>query len=336
MRAWVLLLFACLATTAVAGPGPWRAPPAPDLVRLLAERHAVADDGAMGRNRRAYFHARFQMGVHQIAEYAAQQRDPALAARALDAIEYAFARQRADGGFEVVVPAALDGQRPPTDIDLASGSAFFLSSAATALLALDPPGTRRDWLPPGTARRVQALGPGLARSLAYLRRHQAALLRADARAPNRLLFTALAFEALARLLGDASAHADARIFLRDALALQHADGYFIEGGGFDSSYNGVACAVGFRLLALDPERQDLADALASAIAWQRTRIAPDGEIITAGNQRVRAGGERFLGSEKAVDAGHTVEALMLSAAWRNDAHDLALARAVAAHYGRAR
>jgi hypothetical protein len=280
----VLLLFACLLPPALAHPARWQAHAAPDLVLALAKRHAVADDGAMGRNREAYFHARFQMGVHQLAAAAVMRRDPELASRTLDAIEYAFARQRADGGFEAVVPAALRGQRPPGETDLASGSAFFLASAAEALIRLEPVSGDPPWLPADTAARAKALRPKLALSLAYLRRHQAALLAADARAPNRLLFNALAFRGLGYLLGD----------------------------------------------------EPLGKALGRALAWQRTRISAEGEILTEGNTRVRDGGESFLGVEKAVDAAHAVEALMLSAAWRGAPDDLVLARAVARHYGRSR
>ena len=92
-----LLLFACLLPPAFAGPAPWQAKAAPELVLALAQRHVVADGGAMGRNRDAYFHARFQMGVHQLAAAAVMRQDAELASRTLDAIEYAFARQRADG-----------------------------------------------------------------------------------------------------------------------------------------------------------------------------------------------------------------------------------------------
>lgn len=151
---------------------PWPARIAPDVAQMLAQRHAVNQDGAMGRNRRAYFHARFQFGVHQIAEAAALRRDPGLAERALDAIEYAVARQTPAGGFELVVPDALAGWRPPSEVDLASGSAFFLASASTALLLLDPPGTADDWLPESEAARVAALQPSISRAISYLRNHR--------------------------------------------------------------------------------------------------------------------------------------------------------------------
>jgi hypothetical protein len=334
-----LLALCCLliALPALAIPAPWLLAQEPGLVELLASRHVADARGALGRNRAAYFHARFQTGVHSVATAARVQRDPSLAERSLRSIHYAFEHQQADGGFAFALPPALASERPPSRADLASGSAFFLASAGSALLLLGEGETGEaagDWLGPELRARRQALRPALSRSLRYLMQDRETLLRADARAPNRLLFNALALHSLGRVLGDEAALSAASEFTQAALALQHADGYFIEGGGHDTSYNGVACAVGFRLLALDPDNQALADALVRAMAWQRQHILASGEISTQGNTRVRPGGETFLGAAKGMDVAHTVEALALAAAFTGDDAWNEVAHRVVSHYRR--
>lgn len=329
-NAWGLLLL-LLPGLVAAAPAAWFLEQDPALAERLASRHRPAEDGALGRNREAYFHARFQMGVHQLATAAVLHHDPRPAEAALRAIAYGLDQQSPDGGFRVEVPARLRQGTPPRAADLASGSAFFLASAGPALLVLESPAAQAR-LPAAVKQQARALHPKLEKSLGYLRAHQSVLMRADAHAPNRLLFDALALHSLGLLLSDGSAMQDAHAFTRAALALQHPDGYFIEGGGSDSSYNGVAIAVGYRLLALDPGNRALALALARASDWQLTRIGADGEISVAGNTRVFPGGESFLGKAKGVDVAHTVEGLMLAAAARGDDCLLDGARRVARFY----
>ncbi|MGH1539253.1 MAG: hypothetical protein ACRBHB_02425 [Arenicella sp.] len=69
------------------------------------------------------------------------------------------------------------------------------------------------------------------------------------------------------------------------MSLVDEDGYFIEGGGFDSSYNGVATSLGFQLAMVGFE-DSLGSISNEAIQWQAGRIKPDGEVSTKGNSRV--------------------------------------------------
>lgn len=330
----LLMLLLAVPPVAAAVPAPWLQRAPVDLTTLLAQRHVPTTTGALGRNRQGYFHARFQLGVHHLATRAVLEDDPKAAEQALRAIAYALARQRADGRFEVAVPRASSAHKAPSSADLASGSAFFLASAGTAMVLLGQGEASPDpkWLTPALRRQREALRSGLERALDALMRDRALLLRADAHAPNRLLFDALALRSLGLALDVPASLAAADGFTRAALALQHADGYFIEGGGHDSSYNGVACAVGYRVLALDPGNLALSRSLARAISWQASRVASSGQISTEGNTRVRPGGESFLGRAKDVDVPHTVESLMLASAYANDAHLARKARRVVAWY----
>ena len=141
---------------------------------------------------------------------------------------------------------------------------------------------------------------------------QQALLEYDRAAPNRLLFDALGYYTLGTFLDRQDAILVGKLFLSEALKLVDSkEGYFIEAGGFDSSYNGVACKLAIELMSFMEvsERSELETAINSAMNWQISRINPEGEISTEGNSRVFEGGESFLGTEKRVDYAKTVKAL---------------------------
>ncbi len=279
----------------------------------FAKAHAPDAEGALGRNRSGYFHVRFQMGLHHLADLAVINQDQAVAERFVKALEYSFQRQKPEGDFDLQVPSALAGQGSPNASDMASADAFFLSSCGSGLLTLRD----SEWFQTDTdlaplRDRIGRLNPHLRKALESLKSKRALLERGDARAPNRLLFDALAYRTLGKLLEDDDALNLAKSFQTAALRSQHLEGYFIEGTGFDSSYNGVACAVGYRLLLCDPANEPLQNALKHAIVWQKSKVLDSGEISTEGNHRVRPGGESFLGTEKQVDVMHSVEAFILA------------------------
>ena len=137
----------------------------------------------------------------------------------------------------------------------------------------------------------------------------------DGQAPNRMLFNAIAYYGLGDLLGDEQAKTMGLGFAKAATEQTNPEeGYFIEGGGWDSSYNGVAAALGFELFTLLNDathatfKEQLQEVLLAATNWQKSRILTTGEISTQGNTRVFSGGERFLGNEKSVDVIKTVKA----------------------------
>ena len=148
------------------------------------------------------------------------------------------------------------------------------------------------------------------------------------------MFNALAFYTLGQWLDEPAVLTVATEFIEQALSQIHPDGYFIEAGGHDSSYNGVATALCYRLLLLGHPHPALPEVCANAMSWQRTRLMPTGEINTAGNTRVKPEGlgESFMGRSKDVDVGHTIEALMLAAIYHSDESFLEQARQVLSHY----
>ncbi|MEM1441408.1 MAG: hypothetical protein AAGF67_03645 [Verrucomicrobiota bacterium] len=306
----------------------------PDILEVLAERNVTDKNGAMGRNRKDYFHVRFQMGIHHLANFAIASQDTRGIEHFLRGMEFALSHQQEDGRFAVNIPAELKSQKGPSEADLASGVAFFLSSAGLGLDALYSSSWFQEPAELKPAHeRCDTILESLRPSLAALIEDAPLLRKADLHAPNRLLFDAAAFLSLGRLLEDANAIATGEEFLALALEAIHEDGYFIEGGGADTSYNGVAAAILLRIAAMN-HSEDLLEKGLTSVAWQTTRISPEGEISTEGNTRVRPGGEAFLGKEKDVDVGHSLEALIFASALSGDQELLATARKVLSFYHR--
>ncbi|MEO0468220.1 MAG: hypothetical protein AAF206_01270 [Bacteroidota bacterium] len=273
-------------------------------------------EGALGRNKDGYFHVRFQLRMTALTDFALiSQRQDALAFF-IQSLEFAFAHQLSEGDFQFVPPDAILNQpdySPPTEGDLASGVAFFSSSLGTSLLSLqssewfmtDP---ELDTIRQAVAQQASAY----TRLLHYLLAKKDILLAYDAAAPNRLLFDAIAFYSLGTYLAQPEAQQLGLQFLSQAIdQIDGTEGYFIEGGGWDSSYNGVAIKLAMEMLSILPSHQTerLQTVITAATNWQISRIQSDGRISQAGNTRVFPGGERFLGMEKQIDYAQTVKAL---------------------------
>jgi len=274
-------------------------------------------EGALGRNKEGYFHVRFQVNMTSLSDYVVESQRIDGLEYVVSTVAYAFNHQEADGGFELVIPAHLlnsSDYTAPTEGDLASGTAFFASSLGITLLSLES----SPWFVESTETEalrtaLRTYDPAIERTLDYLLTHADLLKQYDAQAPNRLLFDALAYYSLGKYLDRADAIVLAQEFMELALVqTDAAQGYFIEGGGWDSSYNGVAIKLAMELYLLADEaaiKSRLAEAFIRATAWQLSRIAGNGEVSTDGNTRVYAGGESFLGNEKGVDYVKVVRAL---------------------------
>ena len=301
---------------------------------LLQSVEEPNDSGALGRNKNGYFHVRFQLSMTKLTDVAiTTQRTDALQAFANN-LAYSFNYQEADGGFQLIPPQSLidDPNIPLANAgDRVSAVAFFAYSLGLSLTSLE----NSDWYQNSAEitslrQQIQAFEPQIATTLAYLKSNTELLSMTDQVAPNRLLFDAVAFYSLGTYLQDEEAKAIGVSYIESALELVDQSAcYFIEGGGWDSSYNGVALKVGLEMYSLlsDSEiKTELGQALVCAMDWQLSRILPGGEISTEGNARVFPGGEAFLGNEKTVDVEKSVYALLYFASLTNDQsyHELAL------------
>jgi hypothetical protein len=311
-----------------------------EIIALLVE--VPDENGALGRNKQAYIHARFQLNITKLTDFAIKnQRDDALD-YFIASVAYSFSRQTSSGDFEFIAPADLLSNpeyKAPSNADLASASAFFAYSLGISLNSLN----KSDWYNNNSQLqshrdRIDAFDKQIIALLAFLKSNIVTLKEADKSAPNRLLFDAIAFYSLGLYVDDTDALLAGKDFLRQALNQTHPDGYFLEGGGWDSSYNGVAAAIGFELFSLlnensnDAIASELASALICATVWQKSRIKDNGEIITEGNTRVYPGGEAFIGTEKEVDVEKTVKTFLYVQALSGDPEYKDLAEKVLTYF----
>ena len=271
------------------------------------------DEGAIGRNINGYFHVRFQLGMNTISDLAiTRERTDALEAT-VKAIEYAFSYQKPEGDFELLIPEELSELGEPLEADLASGVAFFGSSLGLSLFSLSQSTWYNSPEIQPLRERITSKNEQFLSMLNYLKSVKQMLFEIDAEAPNRLLFNAVAFQSFGLYLDDNESIAIAADFANDVLQLQHDDGYFIEGGGWDSSYNGVALQLGLELYMIlegSELKTSLGSALLKAARWQTSRILSSGEINAKGNTRVFPGGEAFLGQEKGIDYAKTAKSMI--------------------------
>jgi hypothetical protein len=282
-----------------------------DYMRRLAQANQPNAEGALSRNITAYFHVRFQISVSTLTLYAILSQSTAELEKAVKAIEYSFAYQKPDGDFQFIQPPSLSNLPQATEVDLASGAAFFLSSLGIGLASMQ----ESVWFTTSNEarpyrERIEKLRPKFEAALQNLVRKSDVLRRGDVDAPNRLFFDALAYQTLGNYLKNSDAQALAMQFAEAALALQVSEGYFKEGTGYDSSYQGVGLSVGWNVYLTLPSqsliKSRLWKALACGTSWQRSRVTSRGEILTQGNSRVYPGGEKFLGEEKELAWKDTV------------------------------
>lgn len=282
-----------------------------DIIEKLATSNQTDASGALDRNKTAYFHVRFQMGISPLADYAVDAQNSTALEMVVRAIEYSFKYQLVDGDFQLVIPSDLVNTANATEGDKASGIAFFYSALGAGLLALQENSGYQAQL--ASKQRIEILIPKYQLTLNFLKSKVTLLKQIDAVAPNRLFFDALAFYSMGKYLSDKDAMNIGIDFANLALAKKQPEGYFLEGTGYDSSYQGVGIAIGFRLLSVlqsdEPIRQILYNNLACATRWEMSRIKTTGEISTEGNSRVYAGGETFLGKEKQVAYSNVIVAL---------------------------
>lgn len=312
-----------------------------DIISALVERPDAK--GALGRNKDGYFHVRFQLGMTHLSDYAIKFQNKQAVAEYLKNLNYSFSKQKTQGDFEFNPPKHLlqdPNYKSPSKANLASGTAFFAYSLGLSLHSLN----QSQWYlsePSITSikNNIEALNPDIESMLGFLKQNIDLLNFVDEKAPNRLLFNAIAFYSLGEHLNDQEAKSIGMNFANKALSQRNqTQGFFIEAGGWDSSYNGVAIKLGFELFTLLNNRDtfalksELEKAVSCSTDWQSSRILSNGEISTDGNTRVFPGGEVFLSIEKGVDVIKTVKAFFYMSTLSDDKQYKLLAEKVIVYY----
>lgn len=283
--------------------------------RLVTSAAVPNAQGLSGANKRygRMVSARFQMGTGVLARFGVERNDEALATAGLLGIETGLASVDPNGVVVSEVPpdAPVGSVLKPQDI--ASAASFFLGDACQGLRSLER--APASW---GLTTRVSAARQTVARALTWLDTQESILQQGDATAPNRLLFDARAFSRCAVFVGS-SRLATAGRFINLAVAQQRPDGVFIEGGGADTSYQGVGVAIGSDLLADEPAHcAALRVPVLRAALWLGGRVDSKGRVDSSGNTRTCSGGESFLGRPKDLDLSHALRGMAAAATGSND------------------
>lgn len=270
------------------------------LLAYRAGDSTIASDGAVERNISAYQEVSFQRGALWLLARGVVESREAYVDESVRAMEYAFRKQNADGSFTNTL-----GMTPVQD---AEGISFFMQSFARTHDLVGNTTYRARYLP-----RLAALTPRAQTTMNWLASNKPALLQQANYAPNRLFFDATTFILNGKLLGNSKLTAIGNEFVARGLQAQRADGSFIEGGGYDSSYQATSIGV---LTVLLPNiadatlKQQVLAAIQKAIAWEKGRILPTGEVMVDGNARTGLGQEAFMGKIKDVNYAEAAVAMI--------------------------
>lgn len=279
--------------------------------RLAIAGTPLPGERLIGRNRQwgEMYASRFQMGTGTAHRLLLAAGARAEAQRALDGIKAGFSTMEPSGRLPARVPISASMGQAMSDADVASGAAFFLGDACTALLAL---ATQPDGVSLIAASRQAELQAKAVRSAAWLHTQAPLLLAADAAAPNRLLFDARALLACTALAPDDALRRSAETFVQRALQLQSPEGWFVEGGSWDTNYQAVALEIGADVHAVMPggsTRDALSASLVRGAGWLTARVDAQGRVNSRGNRRTCGGGESFLGTPKSLSLPSVVTGL---------------------------
>lgn len=300
----------------------------------LANNNQPDASGAMGSNKQGYMSVVFQRNAIYPTTEGLLNSNSQHTANSIHGLEYAFDHQSSDGSFQTNSTNAKPG-------DVASAASFFYSELGHSLLLAQ----NSNWFQTSTQAadlrtRLDAVKNKAGSSLNWLISQTSTLSSYDGADTNRLFFDANAYYLTARALGRSDASQGGRDFVQKALNNQLSAGYFLEKGGYDSSYQGVSLlrAIIFYMNLEDSDtslRQNLWSAIVAGVNWELTRVLPTGEVSTDGNTRVFPGGEQFLGQEKQVAYADLALALNYYSQISGDQTVKTVADNVSAHYAQA-
>lgn len=280
----------------------------PNLLRTLALSIPLDKNGAVGRNKKGYISVAFQRHSSELIAYGILTKNVKLIETGVKILEYAFAHQKPDGSFIDNSPKQSTGSR-------ASAVAFFYNDLGHSLLLLkDSSWFQKSKETANLRVRLNKLLAPANTSLTWLMGQQKALKHYDRNTTNRKFFDVVACYLAGKALNRKDAIKMGENLAQAVLQQQTEQGFFLEEGGYDTSYQAVSLRLALLLYThLEPDtvslQQDLWMAIEKGIHWQLDHILPTGEISTAGNTRVYPGGEKYFGREKKVDYKEVILAL---------------------------
>jgi hypothetical protein len=302
----------------------------PQIYAQIARASLPTDQGGLiGPNRQwgAMYSPRFQLGAGQGLRFAISTNAIPQATLAFHGIRASAAVIRNDGYVPSSLPTDLFPDAKPSPTDIASGAAFFLGDACLGMMALESSPDANTIIPADVRRTVK---DKLVRAIRWLAPQRQTLEDEDRRAPNRLFFDALAFHACGTLGADSDSRRLADRFVTLALASMTSQGYFTEGGGWDTTYQSVSIRVANDLIVAGYVRDGLQPTIAKATTWLALRVDAQGRVDSSGNTRTCGGGESFLGKKKLLSPAAVFMALAFTGTRENDPNALRAAERVAA------
>lgn len=201
----------------------------------------------------------------------------------LRAADYAFNHQEAGGNFSNTL-----GYSPEVAI---TADAFFMAAYGNAYQLIYRSNYYPSMIqapPPGIIPTLDTHGSNVQSALTWLKSQKANLKEQDKNATNRLLFDASAFTANGNAVKDLDAQKISREFTSLAMTNQDPSGYWLEHGGYDSGYQGVAIMQLCRIIFQERDathRDKLIASLKKGVEWLAAKIGPDGRIDDTGNTR---------------------------------------------------
>ena len=268
-----------------------------ELLALASQGLAKDTSGLIGRNRKwgRLYSPRFQLGAGRALRITLAAGDIDKAQQAYLAIKAGTRGIESNGYIRSTLPIFISLGRKLSESDIASAGAFYLGDACLGIIALEAVDFTQAVAESSDLHQIKK---SLRHGIQWLISQRERLLKYDSHAPNRLLFDALAFHACGILVNHKTALQIAPDFIQRAIQLQNSKGYFLEGGGWDTSYQAVSISVGKDVLLAGVQSPELESALYKATQWLARRINDQGRVDSTGNKRTCEGGESFLNKPK--------------------------------------
>ena len=276
------------------------------LTRALYDKperlvHGMAASGAVGANvafengqASAYFIELQRYGADLVQAGVVRKND-ALIRQGWKMLDWGFARQGRDGGFE--------GTGDPFH-----SASFFVEGAARALLLLKQGDASRFAAYEHYLPKVKAAAQWLMRP-AVIARYQ----YHNAPYTHRRWLLAAALGETAELTGDAAMQEAAKAYARDGLSLQTGEGVNPEKGGGDVNYQcmGILLAARYATVCKDASlRSQIKEMIARGLNWELGRVEETGAVNAEGSTRVGKESGR-AGNTKNIDYKTIAQAFSL-------------------------
>jgi hypothetical protein len=297
----------------------------PQMAGLITNRTLPDSRGFVGFHQRdgTWYEAGMQRGGCWTFIGAVVAGDSARAEVAWKSVDTTFAHQAEDGGFESV--RKPDDTHDPTLPERVETAFFYLQELGHAILVV-----QASPMEPQFRDRIAALKPKMRRACAFIQAGYDGIIVKAGHTANRMFIAAKAFGLCGVILKDDQLKESARKLVAVAMAKRDADGIFVEKGGRDSSYNAVSLLMA-QVLSIYLPDPELDAAMVKAMAWQRTRVRPTGEVDITGNTRTGFGQEQMMGNVKTVNYSEVALAFLYFGLLRQDAEALQLAERVAGY-----